>query len=150
MKKFGMIALTLVLTLSMVIAMAAPAAACIRGLSPGYWKNHFPPELSGATIRTIFGTGSTSITLLQALQTGGGGESAFLRQAVAQWLTEHSYGSGLYMVRLVQAAYGGLAKTSILPSWEYWVSSYPDDIDLGLQTHSMEWWKDYLEQWNSN
>ena len=68
----------------------------VEGCSPGFWKNH--TEDWGATgyspsqtLESVFDVpdslGLDNVTLLEALQTGGGGVNALLRQAVAGLLS---------------------------------------------------------------
>lgn len=67
------------------------------GRTPGYWKNHtenwshLTPEVTlGTTVEGLFGVDipgiDASTTLLTALNTGGGGVNALLRQAGAAYL----------------------------------------------------------------
>jgi hypothetical protein len=59
------------------------------GCTPGYWKNHdFPSGVDpDAYVNTVFGiTAVPGLTLIQALNQGGGGENALLRHAVAAYL----------------------------------------------------------------
>ena len=66
------------------------------GCTPGYWKNHldaweatgYVPDDSFSTVFGVTATGNP--TLLQAANTGGGGESALLRHATAALLNAAS------------------------------------------------------------
>jgi hypothetical protein len=68
-----------------------------EGCTPGFWKNHpeaFPaPYSASTTLGSVF-TGLTanyaSLTFAQALELGGGGLDALLRQAVAALLNAQS------------------------------------------------------------
>lgn len=83
--------LTLGLAFLLVVAFTVSAPACEYGCTPGYWKqaHHFgnwdgySPETD--YVDEIFGCGP-HVTLLEALQTGGGGEEALTRHAVASLL----------------------------------------------------------------
>lgn len=85
-----------------VILQAGTASACHQGLTPGFWKNHtgarnqtnawgsnwsmWVPGRVDITPNTsfyaVFGVGPTD-SLLIVLKTGGGGEKAMNRHAVA-------------------------------------------------------------------
>jgi hypothetical protein len=164
MKKFIWVALTLILAVGMVLAVTSPASACEVGTSPGYWKNHpeaWPAGVSptGATAATINGTFGISrtpdVTLMAALGSGrnsalfGDPAAAFWRQAVAQYLNEASKsGNTDYIVGLVQAAWGGAKGTTMLSSWAYSVFD-TGGTWIGWETHTLEWWTNYLESFNS-
>jgi hypothetical protein len=68
-----------------------------EGCTPGFWKNH-PEEWPAAydpddLFRDVFGVtiaGDPDLTLLQALNLGGGGENALARHAVAALLNAAS------------------------------------------------------------
>jgi cysteine-rich repeat protein len=87
------------------------------GCTPGFWKQpqhlQYWPEAYKPTdrVNTVFGVTSTSNpTLLQALSTGGGGEEAFLRHAVAALLNSgHDEVDYLHttaqVIAMVQQAY---------------------------------------------
>jgi len=85
-----------------------------EGLTPGYWKNHlgdWPPTgySPDDSFKAVFSVGP-DVTLLQALNTGGGGEAALGRHAVAALLNaahpninyEYSVGE---VIAMVQDAY---------------------------------------------
>ena len=63
-----------------------------EGCTPGFWKNH--PEVwvgfaTGQTVGSVFtgfSSALSSLTLLQGLSTGGGGEIALMRHAIAALL----------------------------------------------------------------
>lgn len=68
-----------------------------EGCTPGFWKNH-PEDWQGTglspndSVEQTFGIEiSQDKTLLQALKTGGGGQNALLRHAVAALLNSESY-----------------------------------------------------------
>jgi len=163
MKKAIMVALALVLVVPLFVAFASPALACVDGKSPGYWKNH-----TGAwpTIYTIEGVDYTlspnthigdvfpglksndynNVTLLAALQTGGGGRAAFWRQAVAQLLN-----SAVGDLKLAQPARYHVdwligCVIAIYPDGgEYHNgSTNPSDSSWDLED-----WKDYFEGYNT-
>lgn len=92
-----------------------------EGCTPGYWKQphhvdswqgHDPSDLYS----DVFGVGP-SITLLEALKTGGGGESALLRHSVAALLNaanagvSYDLGEGA-IIAAVQAAYADGSKSA--------------------------------------
>jgi hypothetical protein len=113
-----------------VILQAGTASACHQGLTPGYWKNHAGARnnqtnewgscwrvwVSGRVDITpstrfcdVFGVGPNQ-TLLQVLQTGGGGEKALGRHAVAALLNSFRFGpddwySPYWVIGRVQYAY---------------------------------------------
>ena len=66
-----------------------------EGCTPGFWKNHpFPEPYTPETLfNDVFGVtiaGDEDLTLGEALNLGGGGESALARQAVAALLNASS------------------------------------------------------------
>jgi hypothetical protein len=70
-----------------------------EGCTPGFWKNHpeaFPaPYTAATTLGSVFTglpAGYASLTFEQALNLGGGGLNALLRQAVAALLNASSAG----------------------------------------------------------
>jgi len=82
--------LTVGLAIFLVTAFTAISSACDFGCTPGYWKQaqHFGNWDGYSTddfVDVIFGCGP-HITLLEALQAGGGGEDALTRHAVASLL----------------------------------------------------------------
>ena len=89
------------------------------GCTPGYWKNHlgsWAGYAPNASFNGIFGIGANwfpnSLTLLAALQQGGGGEKALARHAVAALLNAASAGvdyplTTAQVIAGVQAAYNG-------------------------------------------
>lgn len=82
--------LTLGLAVLMLTAFTASATACNFGCTPGYWKQeqHFGDwevYLTTDLVSVEFGCGP-EVTLLAALETGGGGEYALTRHAVASLL----------------------------------------------------------------
>ena len=69
-----------------------PPSTSGQGCSPGYWKNHtasWPATgfTTGQTLESVFDMpnhlGLDNVSLLTALNTGGGGVTALMRQAVA-------------------------------------------------------------------
>jgi len=96
-----------------VILQAGTASACHQGLTPGYWKNHTEAWVGdhspGCYFDEVFGVGPHR-TLLQVLQTGGGGEKALGRHAVAALLNAYRFGpvdwySPGWVIGRVQYAY---------------------------------------------
>ena len=80
--------------------VAPPASS--QGCSPGYWKNHagagkWPsPYTPGTSFSSVFGTSHNPFgtkTLLQVLQTGGGGITALGRQTVSALLNAQALGA---------------------------------------------------------
>ena len=86
-----------------------------QGCSPGYWKNHsFPAGYSpNQTLESVFdipdSLGLDNVTLLTALQTGGGGVDALLRQGVAALLNSALGGYPLPTFYVIQAVNNSLA-----------------------------------------
>ena len=93
--------LVTMLVVATVLVWVMPASACPppppppckQGCTPGYWKQpqHMDSwEATGylpeQTVFSAFGYGPDDVSLLGALKTGGGGETAFLRHAVAALL----------------------------------------------------------------
>lgn len=85
-----------------------------QGCSPGYWKNHtgsWSGYSPGALFNTVFGVNyNSSLTLLGALNQGGGGFAALARQASAALLNSAhdnvSYGlTTSQVIALVQQAF---------------------------------------------
>lgn len=86
-----------------------PPPAGNNGCSPGYWKNHaFPAAYSAsATFNNVFGNAvyGTTKTLLQVLNTGGGGLAALGRQTVSALLNAQVYTEFGYTTTGVIAAF---------------------------------------------
>jgi hypothetical protein len=68
-----------------------------EGCTPGYWKNHlgswpapYTPSTTLGSVFTGLPAGYASLTLQQALNLGGGGLNALLRQAVSALLNASS------------------------------------------------------------
>ena len=115
MKKpvYVLIAVSLVLVL-LPAAATALFATDTMGCTPGYWKqpqhesswvNNWPTQ----TFSEVFGVGGEK-TLFDALETGGGGEEALGRHAVAALLNASNLDVGyLYtvdeVIAIVQGAY---------------------------------------------
>lgn len=83
------------------VNFVAPPAST-QGCSPGYWKNHtaagkWPsPYTPGTTFSSVFGATNNPFgtkTLLQVLQTGGGGITALGRQTVSALLNAQALGA---------------------------------------------------------
>ncbi|MBN1600763.1 MAG: hypothetical protein JW915_04095 [Chitinispirillaceae bacterium] len=135
---------SLVLALVVIFSMGNTVLACEPGNSPGFWKNHTEEwntvgtegqDLTG-TYLAIFGVGP-DISLLEVLELKGNkdAESAFLRQSVASLLNTtyiENYWHTWDVIALVQAV-------------------YPDGGTYGGVTEykTLDWWKDYLESYNS-
>ena len=106
MKKpaYVLIAVSLVLVLLPAAATALSADETMAGCTPGYWKqvhhegswvNYEPTDSYSA----VFGVAGYDKTLLGALETGGGGENALGRHAVAALLNASNLDVGyLYTV----------------------------------------------------
>jgi hypothetical protein len=158
MKKIVFVCLTVILSLSIVLAMAGPALACIPGKSPGYWKNHeeaWPTCFAidpDATLLSIFGigpTGALGTTLMEALQTGKNSalfkreDAQFWRQLVATLLNQDCDPDEVEFLRqLAQTVYpagGG----SFTPSGLPWPGPF------GASDWDLEDWKDWLEGFNN-
>lgn len=127
--------------LVLVIGPATAAFACEEGLTPGYWKQEhhfddwvltgwtqdelvdevfkevlkFNPDFSGpydpAFVSSLANGVDPTLTLIQALKLGGGGERAFLRHAVAAVLNSYhpdiDHVSGIVLARWIYYAYSG-------------------------------------------
>lgn len=156
MKKIVLVSLTLILTLGIVLATAAPALACMPGKSPGYWKNHesaWPAcHLPDDTLVSFFGvepTGISNVTLMEALQTGKNSvlfkrpDAQFWRQLVATLLNQGcDDDEEAFLIGLVQDIYpdGGSHMSSVSP-WN--VSPF------GASWWTLEDWKDWFEAKNN-
>ena len=117
MKKpvYVLIAVSLVLVLLPAAASALLANETMGGCTPGYWKQ---PQHEGswvgfeptASYSVVFGVVAGPKTLLEALQTGGGGEKALGRHAVAALLNASNPDVGYpnsvgEVLAIVQGAY---------------------------------------------
>jgi hypothetical protein len=129
MKKWKLVALASVLAISLVVPLAvtgSTVSATSQGLTPGFWKNHtdiWVDYLPGDFFDDVFGVGPHE-TLLTVLKTGGGGEAAFGRHAVAALLNA----------------------SSPLDSWPvHWIMNI---VNVAYIQGTFESWKDYLESYN--
>lgn len=123
-----LLSVALVAALGLTIVVPASAGSC-SGCTPGYWRqpHHFDswpsPYTPDMQILDAFGCGPANTTLLDGLTARGGGENAFMRQAVAALLNEAhpelNFGGG-----------PGDITTSACNNW------------------GQEWWKDWIEYWN--
>ncbi|MBM4445715.1 MAG: hypothetical protein FJ020_10560 [Chloroflexi bacterium] len=96
MKKTFPVVLAVVIALGAlfpVILQAGTASACHQGLTPGYWKNH-TDQWAGVSpnscFHCVFGVGPRK-PLIDVLRTGGGGEKALGRHAVAALLNAYRF-----------------------------------------------------------
>lgn len=120
-----------------------PPPPSIMGCTPGYWKNLTQHQWawSGvspyATVKSIFGVtpqvgGGATLTLIGALNLGGGGEAAFLRQAVSGYLDALKLNGAGYpltaagVISFVQQTYG----TGQFESAKNLLESYTDSNPL--------------------
>jgi hypothetical protein len=107
--------LAALLAIGLIWGMAGPTLACddLEGLTPGFWKNHaeawvqYSPDDS---FNTVFGVGPDR-PLMKVLRTGGGGDRALGRHAVAALLNIAHPGIDYAMshddlMAAVQAVYG--------------------------------------------
>jgi hypothetical protein len=107
--------LAALLAIGLIWGMTVPTLACddLEGLTPGFWKNHahawvqYSPD---DRFNAIFGVGP-DLTLMKVLRTGGGGDRALGRHAVAALLNVAHPGIDYPMshdelVAAVQDAYG--------------------------------------------
>jgi len=124
MKKLFIATLAMAIMLGVlapVVLQGGTASACTLGLSPGYWKNHTEAWVGYSTgdyFDTVFGVGP-HVTLLQALQTGGGGLNALNRQAVGAILNASSIPGALseaYVLQFVRHVYNNPTAND----WEYY------------------------------
>ncbi|OGO02827.1 MAG: hypothetical protein A2Y72_00250 [Chloroflexi bacterium RBG_13_53_26] len=127
MKRMFPIVLAVVIALGAlmpVVLQAGTASACEQGLTPGYWKNHtemwgsnwrvWRPVLGYVYVRPatsfhdVFGVGPNT-PLIDVLRTGGGGEKALGRHAVAALLNSYRFSpdwySAYWVIDRVQYAY---------------------------------------------
>ncbi len=158
MKHKWLILLAVALVAIPVVTMASPAAACVYGFSPGYWKNHpnawcvYEPTGDDATTFSDVFTGvlptgpkgysSADPTLMQILNKGGGGVFAFMRQAVCQLLNTTAVDCSVtghtdWLISLVDAVLAN-PNGMITHSGNNFV----------MLTMNMEGWKNYLESFN--
>jgi hypothetical protein len=84
--------LAIPLVLGLILAVPASASAC-DGCTPGFWKNNagaWPaPYTTSTTYGSVFAGAPepyASMTLLQALELGGGGADALVRHSAAALL----------------------------------------------------------------
>jgi hypothetical protein len=119
------------------------------GCTPGYWKNHdFPIGVDPiALVNTVFGITNgvnSNLTLVQALALKGGGESAFLRQAVAAYLSAIDPGPGWCYNRTVESSctIGGCAYCWIgfpyYPQNPGWVDGVKDIVQDAYAANQFE------------
>lgn len=132
----ALVIVMLLAAIAPVVVNATPASACTEGLTPGYWKNHTEawvglmwrgnpvtpttkfvdvmfagtdyPALAAKSYFPRDPSINANITLMQALQLGGGGEKAFLRHATAALLNSASdidYWGEKWVLDRVSAAY---------------------------------------------
>ena len=114
MKRMFPVVLAVVIALGAlmpVVLQAGTASACTEGLTPGYWKNHtdrWTGHSPTCYFDEVFGVGPHR-TLLQVLQTGGGGQIALNRHAVASLLNAYRFAPDWYspgwVIARVQYAY---------------------------------------------
>jgi len=116
MKKLVYVVIAVSLVLVLLPAAATPLFANeTMGCTPGYWKQ---PQHEGSWVdyqpsdsySDVFGVVAGPKTLLQALETGGGGEKALARHAVAALLDASNPGVGYpydvaWVKAIVQPAY---------------------------------------------
>ena len=118
MKKpaYVLIAVSLVLVLLPAATTALFADETMAGCTPGYWKQvhhegswvNYEPTDSYSEVFVVVTDGDK--TLLEALETGGGGENALGRHAVAALLNASNGDVGYYytvaeVIAIVQGAY---------------------------------------------
>jgi hypothetical protein len=149
------------------------AVDAMEGCSLGYWKNHtgmWQGYKPGEDYETVFGVqfGADplfTLTLLQALQQGGGGEAALGRQAVAALLNAAHSGvnftdgegepiTELQVIALVQDAYVSGEFGPVKDLLEAWNERYcplvgPADPQGGEQpgTRTRAHWRQHPEEW---
>jgi len=110
-----------------------------EGCTPGYWKNHTGTTVwgtnyspTGSYFDEVFGVGP-HITLLQALETGGGGLNALDRHAVSALLNADSSNVGYEfdvneVIALVQQAYGSGDPEQIKDELESFTDANPNIV----------------------
>ena len=132
MKRLLLVLVVVAAVLVPTLAMAGTASACTQGLTPGWWKNKGADRWTGYAwgddFDTVFGmpqgtsdmwAADGSLSLWEALTTGGGGFYAFNRQAVAGLLNSTmpglDYEPTSWVIQRVWHAYGIIP---FAPGWE--------------------------------
>ncbi len=105
-----------------------PPPSGSQGCTPGYWKNHvnrwsLTPYTTGQSFNTIFGVTTDphrfnpDITLLQALNNGGGGLEALGRHGVAALLsTSAGLNYGMTSAQVIQAVHDAIVSGNYEPT----------------------------------
>ena len=106
-------------TFSLPVELPPPLPPDFEGCSPGFWKqpHHFENWPGGFStddlVSSVFGSGAPpDLTLLEALEQGGGGVNALLRQAVAALLNA-AHAEVNYPITLVDVI--SLTQAALLP-----------------------------------
>ena len=137
MKRLLVVLLVIAAVLVPVLAMGGTASACTEGLTPGYWKNRgansWPAYAHGSDFDTAFGlvgNPTGTLTLWQALTTGGGGFNALNRHAVAALLNAYDddldYYAPSWVRGIVQDAYENPG------DWEVYKNQLQDANEMGV------------------
>jgi len=143
MKKLLVLLILMVITIGSVVpvlAQTSSASACTgtEGLSPGYWKNHLEDWPKGAEPgwgpyacfnHAVFHVGPCK-SLIDVLNTGGGGEKAFDRQAVAALLNATSpLGLDFHSLGWVQGIVQDAYRTK---NWDYYKNILEAANNMGV------------------
>jgi hypothetical protein len=121
MKKLVYVLIAVSLVLVLLPAAATTMFAEGEGCTPGYWKQvHHEGSWVGYepydSYSAVFGVAGGGNTLLQALETGGGGENALARHAVAALLNASNPDVGYpYDVAAVMA----IVKAAYAPPFDF-------------------------------
>jgi hypothetical protein len=118
------------------------------GCTPGFWKNklEFWPVSTSTTFAEAFGAeipGKESLTLLQALNLGGGGVNALLRAGAAGYLNsvyDSTYGEEVFNYPKSTSTVIRDVLDGLDPTYELW----PNDNDKDLEAR-----KDSLDAANN-
>jgi hypothetical protein len=134
MKHKGLKTMLLAIAFLVVVAGSAQATGQPEGCTPGYWKNHldswqgYEPDDS---FSDVFSSDKHIVpydkTLLQALKTGGGGQEALGRHAVAALLNAQQLNyrfPSFEVKKKVQHAYGEGNYEYYKDQFEYWNEQY--------------------------
>jgi hypothetical protein len=118
------------------------------GCTPGFWKNHLDlwPISTDTTFAQAFGKeipGKESLTLLEMLNSGGGGVNAMFRQGAAAYLNsvyERTYGEDVFNYPKSTSTVIRDVLDGLDPIYELW----PNDNDKDLEAR-----KDSLDAANN-
>ncbi len=112
------------------------------GCTPGFWKNklEFWPISTDTTFAEAFGAeipGKESLTLLQALNLGGGGVNALLRAGAAGYLNsvyESTYGEEAFNYPKSTSSVIRDVLDGLDPTYELWPNDNDNDLEARKNT----------------